>query len=405
MDDGITCLGIQLLNAQPGIIIFILKILLGKCHEIKIHSVSGRNQCLHISCVRINPVHGRRQHSPRHQHGGKFTVNRSLHPLHYFHTVPDLPLSVPCFISVIDHPIHYPGIFTLGCISGIILLHGIITAIHIFRFIRLLGCKAVARAYVLIQAVFEYFKSAILSIGLYNMCLFVKTNLIFSNQVFRCILTVIAEIGAACQVIDICFPCIGIPADFRHKRKRDFPGIVPVKMSVCQFPVHVCRNLVRYNIGAVRKHDGLVVIVILPIPGITLQCGHITVRPSVCIAVPGNGQSFIQSGKNGQIVSCLFLRPKERLFIGGITVKFRFCFQNLSFIAVHVKVINGKLPYCLLGFFPLLHLYSGIHGVKKFCVIIGSVFFCLQQPPSSSPSGRKIYFLYIAFEILCPYIF
>ena len=310
MDNGIACLGIQLLNTKSGIIILVLKILLGKGHEIKIPASSGGNQSLHISRVRIDSVHRGRQHGPRNQHRGKFTVYGCLHPFHRCHLVPDFHLSVCCFISVIDHPVHDSGVFALGGISGIISLYGIISAIHIFFFIGCLGCQAAARPHILIQAVFIYLESSILSIGLYDMGLLIETYFIFADQVFRRIRAVIPEIGTACLIIDIRFPRALIPADIRHKRKGDLPGIVPGKMPVCQLPVHVRGNLLHDNVCAIRKHDGMIVIIILPIPGVALQCGHIIVSPSASVAVPGNGQPVIQSGKNRQIAPGLFHSPK-----------------------------------------------------------------------------------------------
>ena len=405
MNNGITCLGIQFLNTESGIKILILKILLGKRHEIKIPAISGGNQRLHISCVRVNSVHRRGKHGPRNQHRGKFAVNSGLHPFHRCHLVPDLPLSVLCFVAVVDYPVHYSGILALGGISGIISLYSIISAIHVLFFIGSLGRQAAARPHILVQTIFIYLKFPILSIGLYDVGLLIKPYLIFTNQVIRCVCAVIPEIRTACLIVDICFPCAFILADIRHIGKGYFPGIVPGKMPVSQLPVHIRRNLFHNNVCAVGKHDGMIEIIILPIPGIALQRGHITIRPSAYIAVPGNSQPVIQSGKNRQIAPGLIRSPKKGLFVGRIAVKPRFRRKNFRFISIYIIVVHSKLLYCLLGLFPFFHLHCRVHGIKEFRVVIASVLFCFQQPLPASIPGRKKNFLDISFEIRCPYIF
>ena len=80
-----------------------------------------------------------------------------------------------------------------------------------------MGRQAAARPHILVQTIFIYLKFSILPIGLYDVGLLIKAYLIFTNQVIRCVCTVIPEIRTACLVIDICFPCAFILADIRHK--------------------------------------------------------------------------------------------------------------------------------------------------------------------------------------------
>ena len=238
-------------------------------------------------------VHGRAKRTPFYM-----LLPMNIQPkLMESHLVPDLPLSVLGFVAVVDYPFHYSGILALGGISGIISLYSIISAIHVLFFIGSMGRQAAARPHILVQTIFIYLKFSILPIGLYDVGLLIKAYLIFTNQVIRCVCTVIPEIRTACLIVDICFPCAFILADIRHKGKGYFPGIVPGKMPVSQLPVHIRGNLFHNDVCAVGKHDGMIKIIVLPIPGIALQRGHITIRPSVCIAVPGNSQPVIQSGK------------------------------------------------------------------------------------------------------------
>ena len=98
-----TCLPIQLFNPDPGTIICILKILLGKCHKVKIRSAAGRYERLHISRIRIYTVCGRRQHGPGDQHGGKLSVYGSLHSGHNGYVIPYLRLTALRLISMVGH--------------------------------------------------------------------------------------------------------------------------------------------------------------------------------------------------------------------------------------------------------------------------------------------------------------
>ena len=158
-----------------------------------------------------------------------------------------------------------------------------------------------SRPYLLIQAIFKHFVITILAMCLDNMSFLIKAYLVLSYQFLWGICAIISVIGAACLIVDIRFPSVPVLADIRNKRQSDFLWVIFIKMPVCQFFPHISRCLLRNHVGTVWEHDGIVIIVILPVLGITLQRSPIAISSTTSILIPGNGQTVIQSHKDIQV--------------------------------------------------------------------------------------------------------
>ena len=161
-----------------------------------------------------------------------------------------------------------------------------------------------SRPYLLIQAIFKHFVITILAMCLDNMVFLIKAYLVLSYQFLWGICAIISVIGAACLIVDIRFPSVLVLTDIRNKGQCDFLWVIFIKMPVCQFLINICRCLLCYDVGPIWKHDGIIIIIILPVLGIALQRSPVTIRSTTSILIPGNGQTVIQSHKDIQIGRC-----------------------------------------------------------------------------------------------------
>ena len=153
----------------------------------------------------------------------------------------------------------------------------------------------------------------------------IKTDTVFTNQFLGAVTAVIAEICAA-NLIKYRFTAGPVPNDLRYKRQSNLLWFPNPVMTVRQLPFQGRGHLLHYHIFTVRKHNGIVIVIVISISDTALESLYIFVAPSFGIPIPRDGELVLQSRKGLQISSRFCFCPVECLIVGPVLIQFRLIF-------------------------------------------------------------------------------